>query len=57
MAEDRGTHFYSILSSGDEDKDDYFEADYLDNFKVADEECFKSAIDKFRWIVSHFESR
>ena len=57
LSEDRGKYFYAILSAGENTDDDYFEADYLDNFKIANAECYSSAIDKFRHIVKYFERR
>jgi len=57
LSEDRGKYFYAILSAGENTEDDYFEADYLDNFKLANAECYSSAIDKFRHIVKCFERR
>lgn len=57
LSEDRGKYFYAILSTGENTEDDYFEADYLDNFKIANAECYSSAIDKFRHIVKCFERR
>lgn len=57
LSEDRGKYFYAILSAGESTDDDYFEADYLDNFKIANAEGYTSAIDKFRHIVKCFERR
>lgn len=57
LSEDRGEYFYAILSAGESTDDDYLEADYLDNFALANAECYNSAIDKFRHIVKCFERR
>lgn len=57
LSEDRGEYFYAILSAGESTEDDYLEADYLDNFKLANDKVFTSAIDKFRHIVKCFERR
>ena len=57
LSEDRGEYFYAILSAGENTDDNYLEADYLDNFALADAECYSSPIDKFRHIVKCFERR
>lgn len=57
LSVDRGEYFYAILSAGENTDDDYLEADYLDNFKLANAECYSSPIDKFMHIVKYFERR